>query len=246
MTKKKKILIGLLVIFFLYILYAGVGIIRYKASFKKLKPIETELLTDGLWVIKTDIANGYILETDSGNYIAIDAGISVELLAIELEKMSIDPKKVTALFLTHTDHDHVGGASLYSNCTTYIYEQEESMIDGSASRGPMMNNAIDVPYTTLVDNQVIKIENLNVRIIAVPGHTAGSSCFLINDKYLFTGDVLKIENGNAEVFVPPFNMNTKQLRESLKILHNYGNIEMVLTGHYGWHNNPDILLEEID
>ena len=45
-----------------------------------------------------------------------------------LEKLNINPDKITAAFLTHTDSDHVGTLELFKNADIYISKEEEKMM----------------------------------------------------------------------------------------------------------------------
>jgi glyoxylase-like metal-dependent hydrolase (beta-lactamase superfamily II) len=46
----------------------------------------------------------------------------------------------------------------------------------------------------LKDNEVLEAGTLNVRVIHTPGHTPGSTCFIINGKYLISGDTVFIKS----------------------------------------------------
>ncbi len=44
--------------------------------------------------------------------------------------------------------------------------------------------------STVEDGQILKAGDVSVRVIATPGHTPGSVCFLVADRYLLSGDTL--------------------------------------------------------
>jgi len=54
----------------------------------------------------------------------------------------------------------------------------------------------------------LKIDVRNVKILDAPGHTPGTSCYLIGHDYLVSGDNHFIINGKYEPFSEIFNMNT--------------------------------------
>ncbi len=60
------------------------------------------------------------------------------------------------------------------------------------------------------------------QIIITPGHTPGSMCYLINNKYLFTGDALSIKAGKIDKFNEFFNMDTETATE------------YIFSAHYGY------------
>jgi glyoxylase-like metal-dependent hydrolase (beta-lactamase superfamily II)/rhodanese-related sulfurtransferase len=51
-------------------------------------------------------------------------------------------------------------------------------------------NKVSFGYDKIEPGQMIKLGNISVKVIASPGHTLESVCFLVNDEVLFTGDTL--------------------------------------------------------
>ena len=93
---------------------------------------------------------------------------------------------------THIHADHITGASKLkdqTNCTTIMGEQTPA-------------NAVDLEVK---DEEIIKLEQIEIKALYTPGHTSDSFSFLMND-YLFSGDTLLIngtgrtdfQNGSAK------------------------------------------------
>ena len=100
--------------------------------------------------------------------------------------------KLVKVIDTHIHADHVTGASKLkqvTNCATLMGEHTPA-------------DAVEIKVK---DNELIKIDGLNIRSIYTPGHTAESYSFLL-DNYLFSGDALLIngtgrtdfQNGNSK------------------------------------------------
>ena len=66
------------------------------------------------FLIKDEFVNMYLIK-DSLGYIAIDAGKDLMVIETELHKLNIKPEEVIAVFLTHSDMDHVAGIPLFKN-----------------------------------------------------------------------------------------------------------------------------------
>ena len=63
------------------------------------------------------------------------------------------------------------------------------------------------------DQDELDIGEINVKCLYTPGHSVDSSCYLINDEYLFSGDTLfSIAVGRTDLSTG----NTKELIKSLK------------------------------
>tara|TARA_B110000027_G_scaffold78556_1_gene83604 strand:+ start:74 stop:754 length:681 start_codon:yes stop_codon:yes gene_type:complete len=93
---------------------------------------------------------------------------------------------------THIHADHITGASKLkdqTNCTTIMGEQTPA-------------NAVDLEVK---DEEIIKLDQIEIKALYTPGHTSDSFSFLMND-YLFSGDTLLIngtgrtdfQNGSAK------------------------------------------------
>ena len=100
--------------------------------------------------------------------------------------------KLVKVIDTHIHADHITGASKLkeqTNCTTIMGEQTPA-------------NAVDLKVK---DEEIIKLDQIEIKALYTPGHTSDSFSFLMND-YLFSGDTLLIngtgrtdfQNGSAK------------------------------------------------
>lgn len=174
---------------------------------------------------------------DLGNrIICIDTGFRKSNVLNGFRKSGLDFKKVSSVFLTHSDFDHIANVGIFSNATTYISEKEGNLIRRKHVRSffNFYCESLDT-YTALKDNSEIKINNsILVKAISTPGHTPGSMSYLLNDTILFTGDALILKNGKVKPFYPLLNMDNKTLTQSIKKLSNLSNISILITAHTGY------------
>ena len=100
--------------------------------------------------------------------------------------------KLVKVIDTHIHADHVTGASKLkeaTNCATLMGEHTPA----------------ETVEIKVKDNEIIDIDNLEIKSLYTPGHTSDSYSFLLNN-YLFTGDTLLIngtgrtdfQNGSSE------------------------------------------------
>ena len=100
--------------------------------------------------------------------------------------------KLVKVIDTHIHADHITGASKlkqFTNCSTIMGEHTPA----------------DTVEIKVKDNEIIKIDQIEIKAIYTPGHTSDSYSFLMN-KYLFSGDTLLIngtgrtdfQNGNSK------------------------------------------------
>jgi len=100
--------------------------------------------------------------------------------------------KLVKVIDTHIHADHITGASKLkeqTNCTTIMGEKTPA-------------EAVEIKVK---DEEIIKIDQIELKALYTPGHTSDSFSFLMND-YLFSGDTLLIngtgrtdfQNGSAK------------------------------------------------
>ena len=100
--------------------------------------------------------------------------------------------KLVKVIDTHMHADHVTGADKLkqaTNCSTLMGEHTPA-------------DAVEIKVK---DDEIIKIDQIEIRAMYTPGHTSDSYSFLM-DKYLFSGDTLLIngtgrtdfQNGNSK------------------------------------------------
>jgi len=191
-----------------------------------------EQIDPGLFKVKTHKFVAFYLLKENDSWIAFDTGINDDGLADELRSVEVDPLKVSHIFLTHTDRDHIGNISLFPNAKVYLSKAELVMLDGSTPRFPgRFNGPLKGEYQTLSDGEVIDVGKTMVQAISTPGHTPGSMAYLVNGSILFSGDT--VAWGLGGIITRKFNMDRKTRELSLKKLAKLDNISLICTAHTG-------------
>ena len=245
MKKKIKIvLIGVGALIVIILLIGGGFFYKFNSETKKMHPVATGKIVDNIFAVKDEFVNVYLMQ-DGDNYIAIDAGKDLNVVQTELKKLNINPENVKAVLLTHTDMDHVAGLPLFKNAKIYLAKAEVPMLTGEKQKIPGVSNKISRnDYTLLEDQQTFTIGNEKSFNILTEGHTSGSMCFLINDKYLFTGDILSLNNGKVGPSVKFFDMDHEMATKSISKITKLPNVEYIFTAHFGYTNNYKIAVSD--
>ena len=233
----KKISIGAGVAVAALVLAFGATFGKMMYEFSKFTPLETGKIADGVYAVKDEIANFFILQDDA-QYVVIDCGMNPEAVAEEMKKLGVSPDDVSAVFLTHTDGDHAGALSLFAGAKLYMSKEEEQMIDGRKCKYLWLLKASSgIPrkdYVLLDDREVVRIGNLKIEPTLAPGHTSGMTAYLVNDKYLFTGDILSLKDGKIAPIPAFFDMDRAQALKSLEIMRGIPSAECIFTAHWGY------------
>jgi hydroxyacylglutathione hydrolase len=229
----KKLLWTAAVLAGLVIIAALIFLLNFLIATKSMTPAETAAINDSVWCIKDKYVNAFIFRGEK-SYLMIDAGLGAKRFSQELKKLGINPDDITTILLTHTDGDHTGSISLYKNAAVYLHRDEEQMINGTNGKSKFSKTKWKYgSYKLLDDNDTLSVDGLKIKVIHTPGHTPGSSCFIVGSDYLVSGDNLIMKNGKYDHFVEKFNMDTPEQIESLKILPPPETFKYILTAHYG-------------
>jgi len=238
MKKTYKRIFSGLGVFILVLFLLAVGyFIKARSVMNGMTTAETSEIVKNVFSIKDSFVNFYLVK-NGDHYISIDAGNDKGVIQQELNKLKIDPDKIDAVLLTHTDGDHVAGISLFKNASIYISKQEEQLLNGKKSRFFLFGNKIDSKsYNLIEDQQILSIEGIKIQGFLVPGHTPGSMCYLINDSLLFSGDALRLNRGKVETFYPFFNMDSETAIQSIGKIARIPGVHYMFTAHNGITNN---------
>ena len=229
----KKIFIGVGVLVAIVAIFGGYFLYKFNSETGKMTPVPTGQISENGFAIKDEFVNMYLIK-DSLGYIAIDAGKDIKIIEGELQKLSIKPDEVIAIFLTHSDMDHVAGISLFKNAKLYMARNEVKMLNGDKQKIPGYNNSLSRnDYILLDDQQNITIGKHKIHCILTEGHTSGSMCYQVNEKNLFTGDILSLHDGKLGHSVKFFDLDHEMTTKSISKITNIPGVENILTSHWG-------------
>lgn len=215
----------------------GYFLYKFKSETGKMTPVATGKVADNVFAIKDEFANMYLIR-DSTGYVAIDAGKDLPVVEQALKQLQISPDSVVAVFLTHTDMDHVAAVPLFKNATIYLAAEEVKMLTGEKQKVPGYSNSLSrSDYSQLADGQNVSIGNTRLHGILTAGHTSGSMCFQVNDRYLFTGDILSLHDGKLGGSVKFFDMDHDMTMKSIAVITHLPGVEYIFTSHWGMSND---------
>ena len=224
------------------------------------KPLNTGRIDEHVSCVREWIANIFFYTKD-GVTIMIDAGYNYERLKEKMGWLDIDPSSIHHILITHQDTDHVGALEtdsdqLFRDATVYLSEIENRYITGEKRRKvihglyklPMVK--MDNERRLLQNHQFLDIEGIRVECILVPGHTWGHMVYLIDNRYLFTGDTIWFGADGGYSFIAMLAESNKVAKDSLKKLEidlRMRNRKIsVITGHTGWSDDLDFVFAHRD
>jgi len=191
-----------------------------KAWSEHLEPVKVGDLNDGGIVYQfVRIGKGCLsyMVVSNGEAAVIDA---TRITDIFLDFAANIGAKITHVFDTHLHADHISGGRIIAEKTGATYWLP-----------PKDATEVTFDYQPLEDSNDVTIGNTSVNIHALysPGHTIGSTSFIVDKKYLLSGDILFIDSigrpdlaGMAEDWVQDLRgtlyRSYKELSEELIVL----------------------------
>jgi len=238
----KRVIIIFSVVLFLLIVYIVSYGIRANSAMKKMIPIETGKVINNIYAVNDSYVNLFLIKGEN-KYIAVDGGNKLANIESGLKSLGIHSDDIAAIFLTHTDFDHVAAINIFKNAKVYLSIYEEQMINGAHARffSIVKNTISTTNYSLLDDEQIVIIDGIKIQGISNPGHTPGAMSYLIDNSYLFTGDALKLENGRVTTFYDIFNMDTEMAKASISKLMSINDVGYLFTAHNGYSDNYNLL-----
>ena len=215
------------------------------------KPLNTGWIDEHAACVREWVANIFFYRK-GGRTIMIDAGYNYERLSEKMSWLGIDPDSIHDILITHQDTDHVGAVEadspgLFKKAKLYIGEIENRYLTGEVRR-KVIYHLYKLPQVTinnekilLRDEQVFRIGDIEIRCFLVPGHTWGHMVYLIDEKYLFTGDTIWFGADGGYSFISALaednKLAVKSLAELETRLNRLGVKPLFITGHTGWTDN---------
>lgn len=104
--------------------------------------------------------------------------------------------QVVAICLTHGHFDHIWGCNQMrevSEAKVYALDKEKTLLEtATINYSEQAGRAYTVKADEYVaDGTVLELAGMKLKVIATPGHTAGSCCYYFEeDKVLISGDTL--------------------------------------------------------
>ncbi|MBQ9145729.1 MAG: MBL fold metallo-hydrolase [Clostridia bacterium] len=169
---------------------------------------------------------GYVVAKE-GKALCIDAAFAPTQLKALLESEGL---VASSLLLTHAHFDHsVQVVPLQKELGLRVYGSEHANM--MVTSGAWMGFRRMQPWQiedTLHHGEELEIDGFHVRVLATPGHTVDSLCFVVDDRLLFTGDtILPPTHGRTDLPTGDF----AALVESARRLTTLPDSLAVLAGH---------------
>ena len=217
------------------------------------KPLNTGWIDENVACVREWVANIFFYRKGDTT-IMIDAGYNYDRLAEKMDWLGIAPESVQHILITHQDTDHVGAVEadspgLFKNAKLYVSDIENRYLTGEVRRR-VIYHMYKLPQVTinnekviLHDGEVLDIGGIKIECFLVPGHTWGHMVYLIEDRYLFTGDTIWFGADGGYSFISTLaednRLAVKSLAELEAKLRSRALQPLFITGHTGWTDSFD-------
>jgi len=188
--------------------------------------LDTGPVCGSVQAVRDGFMNLYVLKA-AGGLVCFDTGWRSATVSSGFEALGLNLRDVVAVFLTHLHWDHARSAGLFRNAEVFVGKHE---IPGQAPKWLKTVRGL----TGVAEGQMLSAAGISVRVLETPGHTPGSVSYLAGDRFLFSGDVIRLRQGEAFPFPFWFNRDSRALAQSVRKLAGLNGIECLLTAHNGF------------
>lgn len=174
--------------------------------------------------------NCYIVVNEKGNCIVIDPADESEKIINRIKSQNLSLK---AILLTHGHFDHIMATNTLKkefNCPVIIGEADEEMLtDDLKNAAALLGMHVDKIQADkkVNDKDILDFDTFRIKVLATPGHTKGSVCYICEDT-IFSGDTIFLECvGRTDLY----GGNAVKLMTSLKKLNDLEGDYKIFSGH---------------
>ena len=174
--------------------------------------------------------NCYLIINDKGNCIVIDPADEKDKIISEIKSQNLSLK---AILLTHGHFDHIMATNALKkefDCPVIIGDADEEMLkDDLKNAAVLLGMHVEkiLADKKVNDKDVLDIDDFRIKVIATPGHTKGSVCYVLEDN-IFSGDTIFFECvGRTDLY----GGDAVKLMTSLKKLKDLEGEYKIFSGH---------------
>ena len=174
--------------------------------------------------------NCYLIINDKGNCIVIDPADEKDKIISEIKSQNLSLK---AILLTHGHFDHIMATNALKkefDCPVIIGDADEEMLkDDLKNAAALLGMHVEkiLADKKVNDKDVLDIDDFRIKVIATPGHTKGSVCYVLEDN-IFSGDTIFFECvGRTDLY----GGDAVKLMTSLKKLKDLEGEYKIFSGH---------------
>ena len=129
-------------------------------------------------VLGSGSAGNAVVVDSGGARVLLDAGFSCRELERRMRSMSIDPKSIGAVVLTHEHLDHVKGVARFAGRHEIPIWATDGTIAGAGLRG-----ATAAPLRVMRSGQPIEVSGFQIDPFAIPHDAREPVGFVVEDRY---------------------------------------------------------------
>jgi glyoxylase-like metal-dependent hydrolase (beta-lactamase superfamily II) len=131
----------------------------------------------------------------TGEAVAVDPAYDIRGL---LDVLEADGMRLVGALATHYHPDHVGGDMMGYQISGVreLLTQRSVPVHVQDDEAPWVQRVTGASDSDLVrhdSGDVVQVGAVRIELIHTPGHTPGSQCFLVDGRYLVSGDTLFLE-----------------------------------------------------
>ena len=155
-----------------------------------ITPLEDQRQYGPVTTLQDWFTSSYLLSYSDG-HVLFDAGYRPDTLESSLQEEGVALTDVTHIFLTHGHGDHLGGLSLFPNAQVWAMEAEVPLIEEETEGAFTVDRCLE-------DGEIFAFDEVEVEVVAAPGHTAGNTMYRVDEVLLMGDTAIVTADGSIE------------------------------------------------
>lgn len=206
-------------------------------------------------------AEAYLVK-DGEKAVLIETGIpgKSKLLEKEIRSIGIDPRDISLVVVTHGHGDHAGSARFLQELGIPVvggvgdlekFQSGKTQLSKSDKMGfaaYVFGIISDTSFDAFTPNSIVHDEfdlssfGIQGTVVSTGGHTPGSLAVIIENKYLFVGDLLRGDLGRKGIPMEHFfQENRAEAKKQLvHLLEKYPDAQIIFPTHNGMLKRSDV------
>jgi metallo-beta-lactamase class B len=206
--------------------------------------IEPVKLFDNLYATGRDGTVVYAITTSAG-IVLIDAGYGDQVESVllpQMQKLGLDPAKVTNILVTHGHGDHFGGSAYFQekyHTKVWMSRADWDLVDrqNQAAKESGKKQAVIPPKEDLIadEGRPLVIGDTKFTIVLVPGHTPGSMAIIFPVK---DGGRVRMAGLFGGMFLTPTTPTPEAMHQYVSSVQHYRDVAKMMKVEVEVQNHP--------
>lgn len=211
---------------------AGINPDRIKQELTKLNIVADDVKTVLLTHSDIDHVNGLSVFNQAEIYLP-----EAEVAMLDNFRVTMTEADLNAATLAYSDLKQEPGQGMFGDAEYWPLDDMQIINSSPQRLISFLKNRVSESFSTIRDGEKLNFDQTSIQAVLIAGHTKGLTSYIVNQKYMFVGDGMSLQNGYVAPFNKLLNLDEEQHRKSISKIKNLKGFSYIFTQHYGYTDN---------